>query len=64
MLEILNIVLKNILIIGNGGRENSLAWAIQKNELVVPSYGFDKNWLHITTETNIPSCADIWVSLG
>ena len=35
-----------------------------KNELVVPSYGFDKNWLHITTETNIPSCADIWVSLG
>ena len=26
--------LKNILIIGNGGRENSLAWAIQKNELV------------------------------
>ncbi len=26
--------LDNILIIGNGGRENSLAWAIQKNELV------------------------------
>ena len=26
--------LANILIIGNGGRENSLAWAIQKNELV------------------------------
>ncbi len=26
--------LENILIIGNGGRENSLAWAIQKNELV------------------------------
>ena len=25
--------LENILIIGNGGRENSLAWAIQKNEL-------------------------------
>ncbi len=25
---------ENILIIGNGGRENSLAWAIQKNELV------------------------------
>jgi len=24
--------LENILIIGNGGRENSLAWAIQKNE--------------------------------
>ena len=28
------ISLENILIIGNGGRENSLAWAIQKNELV------------------------------
>ena len=26
--------LENILIIGNGGRENSLAWAIQKNEMV------------------------------
>ena len=26
--------LENILIIGHGGRENSLAWAIQKNELV------------------------------
>ena len=26
--------LENILIIGNGGRENSLAWAIQKNILV------------------------------
>ena len=26
--------LDNILIIVNGGRENSLAWAIQKNELV------------------------------
>ena len=30
--------LKNILIIGNGGRENSLAWAIQKNELVKKIY--------------------------
>ncbi len=26
--------LENILIIGNGGRENALAWAIQKNELI------------------------------
>ena len=26
--------LKNVLIIGSGGRENSLAWAIQKNELI------------------------------
>ena len=25
--------LENVLIIGSGGRENSLAWAIQKNEL-------------------------------
>ncbi len=30
--------LNNILIIGNGGRENSLAWAIQKNELVKKVY--------------------------
>ena len=30
--------LENILIIGNGGRENSLAWAIQKNELVKTDY--------------------------
>ena len=28
----------NILIIGNGGRENSLAWVIQKNELVKKVY--------------------------
>jgi len=30
--------LENILIIGNGGRENSLAWVIQKNELVKKIY--------------------------
>ena len=30
--------LENILIIGNGGRENSLAWTIQKNELVKKVY--------------------------
>ena len=30
--------LENILIIGNGGRENSLAWAIQKNELIRKVY--------------------------
>ena len=30
--------LENILIIGNGGRENSLAWAIQKNEFVKKVY--------------------------
>ena len=29
---------ENVLIIGNGGRENSLAWAIQKNELVKKVY--------------------------
>ena len=30
--------LENILIIGNGGRENSLGWAIQKNELIKKIY--------------------------
>jgi len=30
--------LENVLIIGNGGRENSLAWAIQKNKLVQKVY--------------------------
>jgi len=30
--------LDNILIIGNGGRENALAWAIQKNKLVKRIY--------------------------
>ena len=30
--------LENILVIGNGGRENSLAWAIQKNEIVKKVY--------------------------
>jgi len=30
--------LENILIIGNGGRENALAWAIQKNQLVKNVY--------------------------
>jgi len=30
--------LENVLIIGNGGRENSLAWVIQKNELVKTVY--------------------------
>ena len=30
--------LENILIIGNGGRENSLAWAIEKNKLIKKIY--------------------------
>ena len=30
----INKKLENILIIGSGGRENSLGWAIQKNELI------------------------------
>ena len=30
--------LENILIIGNGGRENALAWAIQKNNLIKKIY--------------------------
>ena len=33
-----DIKLENVLIIGNGGRENSLAWAIQKNKLVEKVY--------------------------
>jgi len=33
-----DIKLENVLIIGNGGRENSLAWAIQKNKLVKKVY--------------------------
>ena len=33
-----NSSLENVLIIGNGGRENSLAWIIQKNELVKKVY--------------------------
>ena len=30
--------LENVLIIGNGGRENALAWAIQKNESIKKIY--------------------------
>ena len=30
--------LENILIIGNGGRENSLAWAIEKNKQIKRIY--------------------------
>ena len=30
--------LENVLIVGNGGRENSLAWAIEKSELVKKIY--------------------------
>ena len=40
--------LENVLIIGNGGRENSLAWAIQKNELIRKVYlipNAPANWL-------------------
>ena len=40
--------LENIAIIGNGGRENSLAWAIQKNDLIkkiflIPGNGGSEN---------------------
>jgi len=34
----INKKLENILIIGSGGRENSLAWAIQKNEIIKKIY--------------------------
>ena len=30
--------LENILIIGNGGRENALAWAIEKNDNIKKIY--------------------------
>jgi len=30
--------LENVVVIGNGGRENSLAWAIQKNQLIKNIY--------------------------
>ena len=33
----------NVLIIGNGGRENALAWAIEKNESVQKIYIIDGN---------------------
>ena len=55
--------LENILIIGQGGRENSLAWAIQKNELVKKVYlspgnaGSDRintvSYTHLTLPTMI-----------
>ena len=35
--------LENILIIGSGGRENSLGWAIQKNELIKNTTSFLNN---------------------
>ena len=34
----INKKLENILIIGGGGRENALGWAIQKNELIKKIY--------------------------
>ena len=54
--------LENILIIGNGGRENSLAWAIQKNDLVKKVYLIPGNagtqrtvsYTHLTLPTSVP----------
>ena len=43
--------LENILIIGNGGRENSLAWAIQKNELVKKVDLIPVSYTHLTLPT-------------
>ena len=34
--------LENILIIGNGGRENSLGWVIQKNESIKKNISFSR----------------------
>ena len=42
--------LENILIIGNGGRENSLAWVIQKNELVKKVFLIPGNCLLYTSD--------------
>ena len=33
-----NKTLENVAIIGNGGRENALAWAIQKNDAINTVY--------------------------
>ena len=51
--------LENVLIIGNGGRENSLAWAIQKNELVkkvylIPGNAGSVSYTHLTLPTIMP----------
>ena len=45
--------LKNVAIIGNGGRENALAWAIQKNEnikgiYIIPGNGGSNNFKKCT----------------
>ena len=37
-IPIINKKLENVLIIGNGGRENSLGWAIQKNDFIKKIY--------------------------
>ena len=37
-IPIINKKLENVLIIGGGGRENALGWAIQKNELIKKIY--------------------------
>ena len=52
--------LKNILVIGNGGRENSLAWAIQKNELVKKVYLIPGN----AGSERINKCERIKIDLG
>ena len=43
--------LENILIIGNGGRENALAWAIQKNDLIKKIY-LPVSYTHLTLPTS------------
>ena len=35
--------IRNVLIIGNGGRENALAWIIEKNDLVRKIYFISGN---------------------
>jgi hypothetical protein len=46
-----------------GGEGMLMGIPYYSKKWVVPSYEFNKNWLHITTETNIPSCTDVLVSL-
>ena len=52
--------LENVLIIGNGGRENSLAWAIQKNELVKKVYLIPGN----AGSTRINKCERIKIDIN
>jgi len=51
--------LENILIIGNGGRENALAWVIEKNELVRKIYFISGN----AGSEKINKCERLYIDL-